>query len=227
MKKRIAVFVSIVALCGAFGGLATLAVAQQQTIQGSDIEQFLTQSKIVALKNIGEGVTLPQKATMELNGKTEFGVFKTIDEKKSGATQMSRGVEIEFQDSWRTEIAAYELDKILGLNMVPATVERTFDGKKGSVQFWVGSKMPEAERVKKKIDPPNTKEWNEQMFRVKLFDNLIYNTDRHFEQSADYRRFQNPVNRPLTIVPSVHTAKGTEAAHAIFQIASRQAGRAE
>lgn len=190
MKKRITVFLIAVAFCAAFGGARQLAAAQQQVIQGSDIEQFLTQAKITALKNVGEGVTLPQKATMEMNGKTEFGLFKTIDEKKSGATQMSRGVEIEFQDSWRTEVAAYELDKLLGLNMVPATIERSFDGKKGSIQFWVTSKMHEAERVKKKIEPTDVKSWNEQMFKVKLFDNLIYNTDRHLNNlliTEDFR----------------------------------------
>ena len=40
--------------------------------------------------------------------------------------QLDRGLELEFQDSWKTEIAAYELDKLLGLGMVPATVERSY-----------------------------------------------------------------------------------------------------
>lgn len=194
MKKRIVVFKWTIALslalAFALGGVARRAEAQQQIIQGPDLEQFLTKARITSLKNVGQGVTLPQKATLEMDGATGAGLFKIIDEKKSGATTMSRGVEIEFQDSWRTEIAAYELDKILGLGMVPATVDRVFDGKHGSLQFWVISKMPEAERVKKKIEPPNAKAWNEQMFKVKLFDNLIYNTDRHLNNlliTEDFR----------------------------------------
>ena len=116
--------------------LARIEVSAQapQTIQGSAIEEFLSKGKISGLKDIGVGVTLPQKATLELDGRKQFGVFKTIDD-YSKAKQLDRGVELEFQDSWRTEIAAYELDKMLGLGMVPATVERTFDGKKGSLQF--------------------------------------------------------------------------------------------
>lgn len=153
--------------------------AAAQEFQGRELEKFLSEARFTAVKRIGQGVTDPERATLELNGTTRFGVWKIIDEKRSGATQMNRGIEIEFQDSWRTEIAAYEIDKILGLGMVPATVERSFNGKKGSVQYWVESKMPEAERVKKKISPPNTKDWNEQMFKVRLFDNLIYNNDRH------------------------------------------------
>jgi len=160
--------------------LSVTAVAEQgQVIQSTELEQFLTQAKFTALKRIGQGVTNPDKATLELDGTTRYAVWKIIDEKKDGVTQMNRGIEISFQDSWRTEIAAYEMDKILELGMTPATVERVFNGVRGSVQFWIDSKFPEAERVKQKIQPPNVKDWNEQMFKVRLFDNLIYNNDRH------------------------------------------------
>jgi hypothetical protein len=71
------------------------------------------------------------------------------------------------------------VDKIIGLGMVPATVERELNGQRGSLQFWVQSMMPEAERVKKKVSPPDIENWNQLMFKVRLFDNLIYNTDRH------------------------------------------------
>src|SRR5215468_11040922 len=111
----------------------------RQVFQGSAIEEFLNQAKITGMKDIGQGVTLPQKATLELNGVTEFGVFKTIDE-SAKVKQLDRGVELEFQDSWKTEVAAYELDKLIGLGMIPATVERTVDGKHGSMQFFVDSK---------------------------------------------------------------------------------------
>jgi hypothetical protein len=149
-----------------------------QIFQGRAIEEFLTQAKITGMKDIGEGVTLPQKATLELNGETHFAVFKTIDD-YAKVKQLDRGVELEFQDSWKTEIAAYELDKLLGLGMVPATVERTYSGKKGSLQFWVDSKMSEAERLKQKLQPPKQFEWNEMVAKTRMFDNLIYNTDRH------------------------------------------------
>jgi hypothetical protein len=168
--------------CALTCSLAAGAAAAQtigQIFQGSAVEQFMTSGKITGMKDIGEGVTLPRKATIEMNGAKEFGVFKTIDEKKSGVTQLDRGVEIEFQDSWRTEVAAYELDKLLGLGMVPATIERVYDGKRGSLQFWIESRMSEAERLEKKLQPPNSLEWNEQIARLRLFDNLIYNTDRH------------------------------------------------
>src|ERR1041385_8524436 len=82
----------------------------RQVFQGSSIEEFLTRAKITGMKDIGEGVTLPLKATLELDGVKHYAVFKTIDD-SSKAKQLDNGIELEFQDSWRTEIAAYELDK--------------------------------------------------------------------------------------------------------------------
>src|SRR5436309_8744669 len=177
MKSRKTVFRRMAVCIVLSSALAIPAAAED--FQGAVVENFLLTAKITGMKSINVGVTLPRKATMELEGATHFAVFKVIDDKKSGATQLDRGIELEFQDSWRTEVAAYELDKLMGLGMVPATVERTYDGKKGSLQFWVDSKMSEAERVKKKLQPPRTFEWEEQVARLRLFDNLIYNTDRH------------------------------------------------
>jgi hypothetical protein len=150
-----------------------------QIIQGEDVETFLMQAKVMSLRDLPEGVTLPKKATLELEGKRGFGVFKNIDEGPVPSKQLDRGVELQFQDSWKTEVAAYELDKLIGLGMVPATVERTIDGKHGSLQFFVVSKMDEAERLKKKLSPPNRIAWDQQVAKLRLWDNLIYNTDRN------------------------------------------------
>jgi hypothetical protein len=39
-----------------------------------------------------------------------------------------------FFESYKSEIAAYKLDRMLDLNMVPPTVERRFDNKEASAQ---------------------------------------------------------------------------------------------
>jgi hypothetical protein len=181
MKYQTTVFKRIAGCVLLLCGMALLALAQGSipSYQGSEVEQFLAQAKIEKMQDIPVGVTRPRKATLDLDGVSHFAVFKTIDEKKSGVTQLDRGVEIEFQDSWRTEVAAYELDKLVGLGMVPATVQRLYDGKQGSMQYWLDVKMDEGERIKKKLSPPNPIAWNQQIAKVRLWDNLIYNTDRN------------------------------------------------
>ena len=170
--------------------IAGVAFAQTAVtdFQGPELEQFLSQGKITRGKQL-EGVTRSFKVTLEMDGKTQFGVWKTIDEQKTVA-QLDRGPEIGFQDSWRTDVAAYEVDRIIGLGMVPVTVERRFDGQTGSVQLWVESKMTEFERIQKKIRAPDTELWNRLIFKTRLFDNLIYNTDRHLNNLLITETFQ-------------------------------------
>jgi hypothetical protein len=148
--------------------------------QGAAAEEFLRKAKVVRVKPIGIGVTLPEKATLELDGVEHFAAFKTIDEKRLGMTQFgSAPPEMNFQDSWQLEIPAYTVDMIIGLGMVPATIERRINNKIGSLQWWVTSMMPEAERAKTKLDPPDSEAWNREVLKMKLFDQLIYNVDRH------------------------------------------------
>jgi hypothetical protein len=170
----------------------SVPVAQEtaEEFQGETVEQFLLKGRLTSMRNIPQGVTAPRRATLALDGLTHDAAFKTIDESKPGYTALQRGGEINFQDSWHTEIPAYEIDKIIGLGMVPATVERELNGQRGSLQYWVASMMPEAERVKKKVSPPDSEAWNRQMFKVRLFDNLIYNTDRHLNNILVTKDFQ-------------------------------------
>jgi hypothetical protein len=136
-------------------------------------------ARLRRIKKLGTGVTLPQRAELELNGVTHSAVFKTIDDRKGGVTQLQRSSEINFQDSWQLEVAGYALDRIIGLRMVPATVERTLNGKVGSLQWWVQSAMSEAERRKQNATPPDLEAWNRTYQKMELFDQLIFNVDRH------------------------------------------------
>src|SRR5437867_3528120 len=165
--------------CALLAAVIAAAQGPGQIIQGTDVEEFLKRAKVTGMKSISVGVTLPQKAALEFDGAKHSAAWKTIDEGPVAVKQLDRGAELQFQDSWRTEVAAYELDKLIGLGMVPATVERTVDGKRGSLQFWVTAQMDEGQRVKKKLSAPNPITWNQQVAKMRLWDNLIYNTDRN------------------------------------------------
>jgi hypothetical protein len=153
-----------------------------QVIQGREVEQFLKKARFVAREPLGSGVSGSLKVTLELDGKKEFGVLKTIDQKRPGAKPNASGeIEIDFQDSWRTEVAAYELDKLLELGMVPATIERMspYEELPASLQLWVEASMSEAKRRERAIIPPDANKWADQLTKMAIFDALIYNTDRH------------------------------------------------
>jgi len=61
--------------------------------------------------------------------------------------------------------------------MVPVYVERKWDGNKGSLSWWLPIKMDEAQRAKQKIEVPDSDAWNKQMYKVRVFDQLVYDTD--------------------------------------------------
>ena len=128
-----------------------------------------------------EARTNPWKLTLSKDGITRFAVWKDCDGEMRG-----------FDESWRWEIAAYRLDKHLGLNMVPPTVERVFRGKRGSLQLWVESEWSLKKKVQKNIPTPPEKNesWQRAAWLQQAFDDLIGNEDRHMGNvlvTSDFR----------------------------------------
>jgi hypothetical protein len=144
-----------------------------------EADEFLKTATISKGKGIAVGVTLPQKVTLTKDGRQESGIFKSIDVRKPGTTQLPTGPEVDFKDSWKFELAVYELDKMMNLNMIPPVVERTYGREKGSLQLWIDDCMTEMDRIKKKVSAPDQNDWNLQLLRVFIFDNLVYNIDRN------------------------------------------------
>ena len=127
------------------------------------IESFLVDAKILKMESVPIGVTKPQRARLE-NG-ASFA-WKAI---RPG---YSKG----FMESYKAEIAAYKMDRMLGMNMVPPIVERRIDNIAGAAVYWV-----ENVRGWSVEKPPQGPEpgWSIQLTRMKMFDLLIANIDRN------------------------------------------------
>src|SRR5713226_6321403 len=76
--------------------------------------------------------------------------------------------ELNFRDSWKYNVAGYELAKILELNMVPPYVERSVGGQSASLSWWINDSMMEFDRKEKKLTPPDLDKWNKQMYAVRV-----------------------------------------------------------
>jgi len=158
------------------GGVATLAAQAADTSQNckiwvgraAEFEAFIEAAEVIEVKDLGVGVTKPKKATLAPGGLVGKVAFKPIRPGRYGG----------FWESYKAEIAAYELDKLLGLDMVPPSVEKRIGGDLGVAVMWVsptksfkdlgGVPTPPAEEVPR---------WNRQLSRAKLFHNLIGNID--------------------------------------------------
>jgi len=147
-------------------------------LEGEAAEEFLRTAEVVELQQFdNKGITRPRKATLSDGERTYHAVFKDVDIVHD-KTKLTTGKTLfKLKDSYKHEIAAYELDVLLGLNIVPPCVERTIRGEIGSLCLWVENAMTEAVRKKKRIRPPDVDDWNCQMFTIRLFHQLIWDPD--------------------------------------------------
>ena len=142
-------------------------------------ERFLREARVVRTREIGKGVTGAIRATLTDGVTTHDAQIQVIEERKL-EFQSARTVEFQFRDSWSFNVVAYRLDRMLGLNLVPVSIERRHSTEPGAFTWWIDDvMMDETARLKKKIAPPRPAEWNQEMQLVRLFDQLIYNTDRN------------------------------------------------
>ncbi len=133
----------------------------------AQIQQYLRTAPIEREDRIPVGVTHPERAFFVRGGLVASAAVK----------HLPSGVRDGFWESYKSEIAAYELDRLLGLDMVPVTVERRVGADFASVQRWV-----EGCRQLKDVDQsacPRPLEWARQVCRQRVFDNLIANIDRN------------------------------------------------
>jgi len=156
----------------------SLHAADDTPLTKEQIKQFLQTAQVIKSKPSSKGVTHPPLLTLSNGTITHDASFQTIDEHKTEMKFANGKVELNFVDSYKYNIAAYRLAELLGLDdMLPVYVERKWEGKTGSLSWWLPAKMDEAERAQKKLEPPDPDKWNSQMYRIRVFDELVYDTD--------------------------------------------------
>ena len=157
-------------------------VAQPATatpLSDDQIEAFLRDAKVVKTKSVGKGVTGSLRATMTDGTLTHDAQIQQVEEKKT-QFEAAGAAEFNFEDSWRFNVAAYRVDRLIGLQMVPVTVSRKWKSAPAAFTWWIDDvMMDEGKRLKDKTQPPDSGLWNEQMQMVRVFDQLIYNVDRN------------------------------------------------
>jgi hypothetical protein len=154
------------------------AVASDEpTLTKEQIKQFLLAAKVVKSHPSERGITHTVRLTLSDGIVTHDASFQAIDERKPVA-KLASGTELNFVDSYKYNIAAYELAELLGMdNMLPVYVERKWEGNVGSLSWWLPVKMDELERHNQKLEPPDSNAWNNQMYKIRVFDQLVSDSD--------------------------------------------------
>jgi hypothetical protein len=178
------------------------------------LEEFLRQAEVVEDVLVGEGITEPHKLTLRRGDTERHAVFKDIDVELEGMVRTNR-FEQEFTDRYAYEVAAYRLDRYLGLGLVPVTVVREVNGKPGSVQLWIEDHITLTESLEEQR-PVNDFDLLVQRLTVMwVFDALIANIDRNYgnvlvdlQQDSFYLIDHSRAFRSSGKIPKLEEGKG-------------------
>lgn len=170
----------VAAMCLGIGLVGPQVQAAEDTgtdLTAAEMEEFLLNADVGETEILSKGVTGAMKASLSKDGRTHQAQIQTVDifkrEMKIGGQTIRN-----FRDSYKYNIAAYELDKMMGLDLVPVTVARSYKGKKAAFVLWIEPvMMTEATRMANNVLPPDADSWNYQINRVRVFTQLIYDTD--------------------------------------------------
>ena len=195
---------------------ASYAAAQETGLTPDQQREFLLTAKIVSSRPIGRGITGALRLTLSDGSLTHDAAFQSIDQRTSAAARQrmeKRAGELNFVDSYMYNLAAYEISRLLGVdNMMPVTVERRWQGKAGSLSWWVDDvMMDEAEREKSGAKPPRPLDFHRQRMKMTVFAELVGDVDRNqgnIIYLKDWRRRDDRLYTCLPAPPRVALSSG-------------------
>ena len=145
--------------------IGQLGAPRSDELGDEALAEFLSRSLIVESRTLGLGSTRPRLLVLERQGEARRAIFKSVEE-EAGA------------DRYQHEVAAYRLDRLLGLGMVPVTVLRTVDGRTGSLQAWVEAALDLETAEGYNLRFFETEGKASQLEQARVFDALIGNAPR-------------------------------------------------
>lgn len=133
--------------------------------RGAEFEAYVRSAEIDHFAEVTIGVTHPKRAFFKPGGLVASAAWKVLPPGRPSG----------YWESYKSEIAAYELDKLLGMGMVPVAVEKRWKGETAAAILWLSPIHPW-----KEMEPrPKPMKWVRQVARMKMFDNFICNKDRN------------------------------------------------
>ena len=110
------------------------------------------------------GRTGPWLVTLEAGTFKQRAVFRYVDRPRPHPTP----------DSYKYDLAAYVLSRLLGVELIPPVVEREVEGRKGSLQVFLENCIREKDRKRKKIKPPDAEAFSRELEEVRVLESLTY-----------------------------------------------------
>ena len=127
-EKKIHNFVLIFFSLSMLLAVSQVFSEEQEFIDRAEIENYLKTAKVVSFSVIPKGRTRAWDVMLDDGTTQRKARFKHIN--------LPRPENI-LADSYTYEVAAYKLDKLLDLEIMPPIIEREIKNIKGSLQFFI------------------------------------------------------------------------------------------
>lgn len=137
----------------------------EEESQMKGLEGFLRKAAVIAVQKDGTGGrTAPWLVTLAEERVKRRAIFKYIDSPRPSLVP----------SSYKYEIAAYELTKLLGIDIIPPVIERKVNGRIGSLQVYLENCWNLKNKERKKLKPPDPQALANAIEEVRVFENLTY-----------------------------------------------------
>jgi len=135
----------------------------------------------ISTTTLPKGATRPEKVLLKKDGLRLHAIFRSYRRTQERAVDPLTGFEQygDFTDSAISEAAAYELASLLDLPFIPPTVRRTLHNREGTLQLWIEDAQTAEQYIENGTAPPNADWWRGVQQTLTIFDNLVFNPDRH------------------------------------------------
>jgi hypothetical protein len=144
--------------------------AGEEDLSDHQLERFLEKAEIKSMEELKVVEGLPLLIlSLEQKDMKLRALFGDSDESAEAAAADGRKARRRFQN----QVAAYRLDRMFGLNMVPVTVFRKVDGKKGGVQVWMQSAWDLRQILESEIPVEQLSDLDGEVARARAFRGLI------------------------------------------------------
>jgi hypothetical protein len=148
-----------------------------------EMESLLLKGRIAERKGGSKGVTDAYRVTLSDGQRSHDAQVQNVDIFRTSFVVDPKHTEFNFHDTYRYNIAAYRLARLIGLENVPMSVPRMVDARQSAMTWWIddvamdeGARRKLSARARLGPNPARTAAY---LDILKVFDELIQNRDRN------------------------------------------------
>ncbi len=178
-----------------------------------DMEYYLANAAVIGYhREAVPGRTAADNVDLD-DGKTKRrAMFKTVDSRRP----------TQIPDSYKYELAAYALDKLLGFEKIPPIMEREIESTKGSLQIFVQNCFGLDKQQRENLTPPDSQAFVNALEEINIFENLVYNERNELDdiliQKESWKTFRVDFSEAFLPIPDlIPEQKITRCSKTLFQ----------